>query len=165
MKILFLDLSTKSTGYCVGENGKIIQYGCITAGSTDVLKRISSITDGIEKLVQEFKIEKIVAEEVRTDYKNVQTYRVLNWIQGITLFRAFKQNPKIKYEFIQASSWRSSIGIHTGRGIKRDQLKQEDIKYVKNKYSIDANDDVCDAICLMDAYYTKVQVPDGFDWA
>ena len=71
----------------------------------------------------------------------------------------------VKYEFIQASSWRSSIGIHTGRGIKRDQLKQEDIKYVKNKYSIDANDDVCDAICLMDAYYTKVQMPDGFDWA
>ena len=164
MKILFLDLSTKSTGYCIGENGKLIQYGCITAGSTDVLKRISSITDGLEKLVQDFKIEKIVAEEVRTDYKNIQTYRVLNWIQGITLFRAFKQNPKIKYEFIQPSTWRSSIGIHTGRGIKRDILKQEDIKYVKNKYSIDANDDVCDAICLMDAYYTKTEPVEGFNW-
>lgn len=164
MKILFLDLSTKSSGWCVGENGKIIGYGCITASSTNVLKRIAAITDEIDKLVQQYKIEKIVAEEVRTDYKNVHTYKVLNWIQGITLYRAYLINPKIDYEFIQASSWRSSIGIQTGRGIKRDTLKQEDIKYVKNKYSIDANDDVCDAICLMDAYYAKTEPVEGFSW-
>jgi len=34
-------------------------------------------------------------------------------------------------------------------------LKKADIAYVKNKYNISANDDVCDAICLMDAYYLK----------
>jgi len=51
MKILFLDLSTKSSGWCVGENGKIIDYGCITASSTNVLKRIAAITDGINKLI------------------------------------------------------------------------------------------------------------------
>ena len=165
MKILFLDLSTKSTGWCVGEDGKIIDYGCITAASTNVLKRIAAMTDDINKIVQQYNIGKIVAEEVRTDYKNVHTYKVLNWIQGITLYRAFLTNPKIDYEFIQASSWRSQIGIHTGRGIKRDTLKQEDIKYVKNKYKIDANDDVCDAICLMDAYYSKNEAVEGIDWA
>ena len=165
MKILFLDLSTKSTGWCIGENGKLIQYGCISASSTNVLKRITTITNEIDKLVQQYKINKIVAEEVRTDYNNVHTYKVLNWIQGITLYRAFQFNPKIDYEFIQASSWRSQIGIHTGRGIKREQLKQEDIKYVKHKYSIEANDDVCDAICLMDAYYAKNEQTDGFSWA
>lgn len=165
MKILFLDLSTKSTGWCIGENKKIIQYGCFSANSTNVLKRISSITDEIEQLIKQYNIQKIILEEVRTDYKNVQTYRVLNWIQGITLFRAFKVNPKIQYDFIQASTWRSSIGIHTGRGIKRDTLKQEDIKYVKNKYKIDANDDICDAICLMDAYYARIEPTEGFDWS
>ena len=51
MKILFLDLSTKSTGWCVGEGGKLIDYGCITASSTNVLKRITTMTDEIDKIV------------------------------------------------------------------------------------------------------------------
>ena len=165
MKILFLDLSTKSSGWCIAENQKIIDYGCIVSAAGNVLKRITIITDEIQQLIDKYKIEKIVAEEVRTDYQNVHTYKVLNWIQGVTLCKAFKLNPKVEYEFIQASSWRSSIGIHTGRGIKRDTLKQEDIKYVKNKYKIDANDDVCDAICLMDAYYIINAKVDGFDWS
>ena len=165
MKILFLDLSTKSSGWCVAENQQIIDYGCISSSSGNVLKRITVITDGIKELVEKYSVEKIVAEEVRTDYQNVHTYKVLNWIQGITLYRAFQLNSKIEYEFIQASSWRSQIGIHTGRGIKRETLKQEDIKYVKNKYHIEANDDVCDAICLMDAYYIQTNTVEGFDWS
>lgn len=165
MKILFLDLSTKSTGWCVAEDAQLIDYGCIESSASNPLKRIAIITDKIVELINKFDIQKIVAEEVRTDYKNAHTYRLLNWIQGITLYRAFLINPKIEYDFIQASSWRSSIGIQVGPGIKRDALKKEDIKYVKTKYKIDANDDVCDAIGLMDAYYVKTQPFDGFDWS
>lgn len=165
MKILFLDLSTKSTGWCVGENSKLLDYGCITASSTNVLARIVSITEQINTIVQSQKIEKIILEEVRIDYKNVHTYKVLNWIQGIVLYNAFKENKKIQYDFIQASSWRSKIGIHTGRGIKRETLKQEDIKYVRNKYQIEANDDICDAICLMDAYYSSTEPVAGISWS
>ena len=164
MKILFLDLSTKSSGWCIGENGKLIDYGCITAASTNVLARITKIVTELDKIIQQNNIGKIVAEEVRTDYKNVHTYKVLNWIQGIVLYNAYKINPKIDYEFIQASSWRSRIGIQTGRGVKRDTLKQEDINYVSRKYSISANDDICDAICLMDAYYASTEPVDGFAW-
>ena len=88
-------------------------------------------------------------------------------MQGIILYCAYLQNNKFDYEFIQANSWRSKIGIHTGPGVKREQLKKADMDYVKNKYGISANDDICDAICLMDAYYKKeVKTPTtGFDWS
>ena len=165
MKILFLDLSTKSTGWAIGEDGKLIQHGCITASSTNVLKRIVSMTNQVNKIIQEHQITKIVAEEVRTDFTNTHTFKVLNWIQGIVIYNAFRDNPKIEYEFIEPSSWRSTIGIHTGRGVKRDELKAADIRYVKKKYDIDANDDVCDAICLMDAYYARNDEEEGFSWA
>lgn len=165
MNILFLDLSTKSSGWCVAKEGELIDYGCITSSSQNVLKRITIIVNGIQKIVEKYNIVKIVAEEVRTDYKNVHTYKVLNWIQGITLYKAFQFFPEIEYEFIQPSSWRSKIGIHTGRGIKREELKKADIEYVKNKYNINANDDVCDAICLKDAYYIKEKPVEGFDWS
>ena len=40
MKILSLDLSTKSSGWCVGEDGVIKSHGYITASSKDVIQRI-----------------------------------------------------------------------------------------------------------------------------
>lgn len=37
------------------------------------------------------------------------------------------------------------------KNIKREQLKQESIQYVKEKYCVDVGDDVADAICIGDA--------------
>lgn len=37
------------------------------------------------------------------------------------------------------------------KNIKREQLKQEAIDYVKEKYNIEVNDDIADAICIGDA--------------
>lgn len=75
------------------------------------------------------------------------------WVQGIILYSAFEIDPKIDYDFIMPSTWRSRLKIKTGRGVKRDSLKQADMNYVKNKYSIEVNDDVADAICIHDAWY------------
>lgn len=58
---------------------------------------------------------------------------------------------------MQASEWRKQLGIKTGRGVKRENLKPLDIKYVKDNYGIEANDDVCDAICLYTAYFKANQ--------
>lgn len=111
--------------------------------------------DGIEKVIKEYNIQKIVAEEVHADTTNSHTNKVLLWLQGVITVLAFESVvPPIEVEFIQASTWRSKIGIKTGRGIKRNEVKQADMDYVKNKYGIEANDDICDAICLHNAYYS-----------
>lgn len=166
MKTLFLDLSTKSTGWAIGEDGKLIDYGCVTSSSTNVFKRISVMQKFINEQVEKYKVQKIVAEEVRPDVPNNHTFKVLTWLQGIILYETYLKNNAIEYEFIQANSWRSKIGIHTGPKVKREELKKADIAYVKDKYGISANDDICDAICLMDAYYIKDPTPSGgFDWS
>lgn len=154
--ILSLDLSSHSTGWCVGdENNNIIDYGCITSSSTINIKRIIIMRDAIQDIIKKYNVEQIIIEEVRTDFKNIQTYKVLTWLQGTIVIAAYEINPKIKITYIQPSSWRAAIGIHTGAGVKRNTLKQEDINYVKRKYSIHANDDICDSICLYDAFLIK----------
>ena len=40
MKIISLDVSTKSTGLAVFDGEKLIDYKLITASSTDLIKRI-----------------------------------------------------------------------------------------------------------------------------
>lgn len=77
------------------------------------------------------------------------------WLQAIIVVAAYEINPKIEYQFIGASTWRAALKIKQGRGVKREQLKPQDIQYVQNKYNIKVNDDEADAICIFDAYHQK----------
>ena len=82
MKLLSLDVSTKSTGWAVFEDKKLVEYGCITSSSTDLIKRIHIITDGIKEILNKYTIDKIVVEEVRPELgtQNIKTHRALMWI-------------------------------------------------------------------------------------
>lgn len=154
--ILALDLSTKSSGWCVGEKGAMQDYGCIASFSDNPIVRIIKMRDDIENIIKKYNVTEIVVEEVRTDYKNAHTYKMLTWLQAAIVILAYEINPKITIQYIQPSAWRSAIGIHTGRGVKRAELKTADINYVKQKYNISTeNDDICDAICIFDAYCIK----------
>ena len=69
-----------------------------------------------------------------------------------------------KLEFFTASEWRKKCGIRTGRGIKRDTLKAADIKFVKDNYNLNVNDDIADAICIGYAYTNIAKNEDGFEF-
>lgn len=79
--ILSLDLSTKSSGWAVFENGELMDHGCITSASTDLIKRIHIMTDAIEQLLNKYEIKTIIVEEVRPEggygVGNTQTHRAL----------------------------------------------------------------------------------------
>lgn len=155
MKIIGLDCSTKSTGFSVFEDKELIDYGCITASSTDLLKRIDKIVTALEELLNKYpNVETIIMEEViPSTGKNVKTWKALIYLQAIFMMLLHKKFPKIHVEFIYPNSWRSRIGIHTGKGETRDKLKQHDIKYVETHYGIKVNDDIADAICIGYSYY------------
>ena len=53
------------------------------------------------------------------------------------------------------SSWRATCGIKVGGGIKREELKTEDIKFVERNYNISVNDDIADAIGIGHAYINQ----------
>ena len=150
MNILSLDLSTKSSGWAVFKDKVLTNYGCITSASTDLIKRIHVMTDGLEKIIIENNIEKIIVEEVRPDAGggNLQTHRALMWLQTALAFLVHDNFKTIEIEYIYPSSWRAKCGIKNGRGIKRETLKEADIRFVKETYGIDVNDDTADAIAI-----------------
>ena len=154
MKILSIDASTHSTGYAIGQNGKLKEHGCITAASKDTVKRIIKMREQISKLIKENKIDKIIIQQVRPEY-NSHTNKILMWLQGAIIIAAHEANPFIEQEYINAVTWRAALKIKQGPGIKRDPLKMQDIKYVQDKYNIKVNDDQADAICIFDAYWEK----------
>lgn len=158
MKIMGLDMSTKSTGIAILEDKELYYYDCITASSADLMKRIEKIVNGIEEVLNKYSdIDKIIMEEViPTTGKNVKTWKALIYLQAIVMMMLYKKFPKIKIELIYPNSWRSRIGIHTGKGETREKLKIHDIRYVETHYGIKVNDDIADAICI--AYSSFVPV-------
>lgn len=156
MVLLSLDLSTHCSGYAIGTEDKIQLYNCFTSSSKSTIARMIQMRENIKNLLkQNPQIEKIVIQEVPPQY-NSHTMKVLMWLQAVIAVAAYEVNPKIQLVFMNASEWRAALKIKQGKGIRREQLKNKDIQYVKNKYNIEIeNDDIADAICLFDAYWLK----------
>ena len=51
MFILSIDASTKASGWAVFEDSKLVEYGLITSSSTDLIKRIYIMRDGIAEIL------------------------------------------------------------------------------------------------------------------
>ena len=157
--LLSLDLSTKSSGIAIFDNNKkLIDYTCITASSTDLVKRIYKIINDLKLFCQKYdNIDTVVIEEVRPEGNqygvgNQKTHKALMYLQAALVFFMHDNYPKVKIEYLYPSEWRSRCGLHTGRGIKREELKKADIAFVKKLYNIEVNDDIADAIGIGYAY-------------
>ena len=158
MNILAIDASTKSSGYAVFKNTTLVDYKCITASSTDLIKRIHKIVDGIDEVLNKYEINKIILEEVRPEMglQNIQTHRALMWLQGQIAVMVHDKHPGITIEYVYPNEWRAKCGIKTGAGVKRQSLKPADIKFVKDTYGLDVNDDIADAIGIGHAYVNQL---------
>ena len=149
MITLSLDLSTKSSGWAIFDGQELKDYGCITAGSANLYKRIDKMIEELEKILNQYKIDNIMIEDVLPeDVRNNQNvFKALTYLQGFVLHLLDKHNLS-NIKFYTASEWRKKCGIHTGRGIKRESLKPKDIQFVYSQFGIKVNDDVADAICI-----------------
>lgn len=161
--ILSLDLSTKSSGWAIFNDEELVEHGCITSASTDMIKRIHIMIDGIRFLLDNYlDIDTIIVEEVRPEggygVGNQKTHKALMYLQAALEFLIHDDyNKRVKIDYIYPSSWRAAIGIKTGRGVKRTSLKEQDIEFVKETFGIEVNDDEADAICIGFAHNKKVE--------
>ena len=169
MIILSLDCSTKSTGWSIFNNKEIIDYGCITAGSSNLFHRIDKMILELNKIIEKYEPNVVIIEDViPADVKNnIKIYKALTYLQGYIL-HTLDDNNITDIKFYLASEWRSKCKIKTGPGVKRGSLKPEDIAFVKEHFGIDVNDDVADAISIGYAYLTEkdreVEIVDGFEF-
>ena len=63
--ILAIDASTKSTGIALFNDTELVMFNCLTASSSDVIKRIQKIIEQLKPLLLQYKIDTIILEEVR----------------------------------------------------------------------------------------------------
>ena len=106
--------------------------------------------DELKIIIEKYGIEKIILEEVRPQggygVGNLQTHRALMWLQGALAMMIHDNFKNVKIDYILPNSWRAKVGIKTGRGITRTSLKPMDIKFSRDTFGIDVNDDIADDI-------------------
>ena len=81
---------------------------------------------------------------------NVSTLVLLAQLQGAIIQTCVMND--IEYIMFKSSSWRKVLNFHQGRNVKRPELKQQAKDFVKNKYGLELKEDICDAICIGEAY-------------
>ena len=89
-------------------DGELIDHGCITSSSTDVIKRIYIMRDGIKDILDKYQISKVIVEEVRPEggygVGNTHTHKMLMWLQAAIAFMMHDNFQQINIEYIYPSS-------------------------------------------------------------
>ena len=157
MNLIALDASTHSTGVALYKHNQLHSYSCITASSSDLFSRIKVMLDGIKQiLIQNPDLEYLILEQVRQEgFVNIKTYKALMYLQGCISMMVHQHFKHLTIDFLYPSQWRKVCQIKQGRGVQRAKQKQNDIEWVKQKFNIETNDDIADAIGLGYGYINK----------
>lgn len=148
-KILAFDQSTKVSAYSCFIDGEYVECGCIDLHKIkDTTERIRAMGVELCKTIETYNPDKVVIEEV-AQQSNALTLKLLARIQGIII--GFCAAHNIETYIMEPSKWRSTLKFKQGAGVKREELKSQAIKHVKDKYNLDLSEDSCEAICINEA--------------
>lgn len=146
--LLSLDQSLNLTGFAIfsSVNGDLYKYGIFDLkdikGDNISDEKIYNIKMFLDRIIKEYNIKFVVIEDIQSQ-SNVNTFKLLSWLQGVLKNYLYENN--IPYAIISPPAWRKELGI---KGRKRDEQKINAINYIKNRYNIDVSSDVADAICI-----------------
>ena len=139
MRILSFDQSTRTTGYAVFENNKLIAHNKFTCLDEDMGDRLVKIRKMLLGLIDIYQPD-LVAFGV--------FYETLTEI-------------KMDLDIVPSSVWKSKLGI---KGRARADQKRAAAQYVLDTYGVKPTQDECDAICI-GAYLSQKPQQKPFDWS
>lgn len=157
-----LDGSTKSSGWCIFDDDKLIHYDKIVITDKDLKwrERIVIMMQKVATIAQRYNVEEICVEIPVKSLANVNTLEQLFSLHGAILGMASALH--IKFTPIDVATWRSYTGISEGiprkEKNKRFILKERSVKLANELYNLDLkwilktsklnDDDISDAILI-----------------
>ena len=146
MKILAFDQATNITAWCLWNSKRPTKFNAIEAAKDDAVDiRIAFMSDEIRKLIYK-EMPTLIAIEDVSYQRNAQVLIDLARLQGHIMRIAMDVG--IPVVICKPSAWRKAVGIKTGKGIKRNELKMAAMSLIKEKYGVDVPEDIAEAICI-----------------
>ena len=152
MNILSFDQSTRLTGWAYFEDGKYVDSGVIDKHQiTKMDERIRQMGLAICHKIKELKPDMVVIENIQQQ-GNVKTVIDLARLQGCVILYCASKN--IPLNVLHPTEWRRALQYHQGRGVAREELKQQSLDYISEHLGVtDFSEDRCEAICIGFASY------------
>jgi Holliday junction resolvasome RuvABC endonuclease subunit len=122
MKVLAFDQASRTSGYSVFEDGKLITYGKFTYDDDDFGVRLMHIRNKVISLIDTHNPDKIAFEDIQLQnnvVNNVDTFKKLAEVFGIIYELVTERN--ISHDIVLASSWKSLLSI---KGRERAEQKK-----------------------------------------
>lgn len=150
MKVLALDQSTRKSGYAIFEDGKYVCSGIIDKSKSklDTYERSFDMAKDLWKVIAHYKPNRLVIEDVQNQ-SNTNTVIILSRLQGMII--GYAEAHGVQTYILLPSQWRKALGFVQGPKVKRAELKEQSITYVKEKYELNVSEDEAEAIALNDA--------------
>lgn len=157
MKIMSFDQSTRCSGYAVFEDDKYVCSGTIDMSKSklDTDERSFEMAKSLWNVIKQYKPEYLVIENVQQQ-SGVKTVIILARLQGMII--GYAEAHGVKTHILLPSQWRAELNYSQGPKVKRAELKQQSIDYIKDKYGFDLPEDECEAIALNDAARKKLEL-------
>lgn len=170
MRILALDQASRTSGWSVFEDGKLLEYGKFTFSDEDFGKRLEKIRNKVATMIEQYKPDEVVFEDIQLQAQddtynygnNIATFKKLAEVFGVIYELVTELN--IPNRAVLSTVWKGKLGLLHGYGQKRESQKQEAQAWVKENYGIKATQDEADAICI-GIWASSTQPEKGFDWS
>lgn len=159
MKILALDQSINATGWSIWNSRGLKSYGLIESedkrkGSTDShINKICEMYVEVKQLIKKNKIEVVCIEGVQFQC-NQAVYSKLSQLQGTIFVAAYDSDAKIM--IVEPNKWKSHFGLVIHK-VKRDEQKRQCIEIVKERFNLDVQADIADAIGIGHWCFTNLK--------
>lgn len=146
-KVISLDQSTRCSGYAFFLNGEYVESGIIDMSKSklDTDERSFEMAKELWEVMRKYKPNVIILEDVQKQ-TSVAIVKILARLQGMLIGYAEAHGAKV--HILLPSQWRKAVEFNQGPKVKRAELKQQSIDYVKEHYDLALTDDESDAICL-----------------
>lgn len=149
MKIMGIDSSSQKTGIAI-YNGELKYSQLIDFSKIkeDYNTRFSMMTKEIQKVIEMNQPDVVYVEDTwerGMGFANTATVKKLSYIIG-AVWQVCILND-IPFNLIYPSEWRKTLGFKTSK-LKRAELKQMSVDYVKDTFNLDVDDNQADAICI-----------------
>lgn len=156
-KVMALDQSTRVSGYSYFENGEYVVSGMVDLSKSklETPERSFEMAKALWKVIAKYKPEHLILEDVQNQ-SNTKTVVILARLQGMLI--GYAEAHGIKVYILSPSQWRGVLKYSQGPKVKRAELKQQSIDYVKEKYRLELPEDECESIALNDAARKKLEL-------
>lgn len=155
MRIAAFDQASVTAGWSIFEDGKYIDSGVITkSNKIPIIDRVPQMAAAICAKIKESNIDYVFIEDVQTQ-SNQKTVIDLARLQGGIMMWCSIKNVPLK--ILTPTEWRKILGYKMGPKIKREELKQQSLDYVKEHFGLEnISEDRSEAICIGAAASTLV---------